>query len=425
MAATAPRQYHSGSLHALTEKPVRTSARRFALLLLPLLTLPLALHRDASPLLDDGQARTPPMGWNSWNHFGCDVSDRLIRETADAMAASGMRDAGYRYVVIDDCWQVARAADGTIVADSARFPAGIKALADYVHSRGLRFGIYTDAGTKTCQGRPGTLGHEVQDARTYAAWGVDYVKEDWCNAAGLDAPTQYARFRDALARSGRRIVLSICEWGSNQPWDWAPRVGHLWRTTDDIEDKWPSMLGNLDQSAQHAGVAGPGGWNDPDMLEVGNGGMSADEYRAHFSMWAIMAAPLIAGNDLRTMSAETKAILTNPEVIAVDQDSLGRQGMLVWADGPELQVWAKPLRGGARAVALFNRSSAPARITAYFSRTGIRRDSVRVRDLWAHADLGTFHREYTATVGPHAVLLLRVVPAGQPAAAGPASLNPP
>jgi alpha-galactosidase len=358
----------------------------------------------------NGLAQTPPMGWNSWNHFACDVSDSLIRGTADAMVSSGMRDAGYRYVVIDDCWQVARAADGTIVADSLRFPHGIKALADYVHARGLRFGIYTDAGTKTCQGRPGSLGHEVQDARTYAAWGVDYVKEDWCNAAGLDARVQYARFEAALRRTGRPIVLSICEWGSNQPWEWAPAIGNLWRTTDDIADSWGSMLGNLDQSAQHASVAGPGHWNDPDMLEVGNGGMTDGEYRAHFSMWAMQAAPLIAGNDLRTMSDSTRAILTNLEVIAVDQDSLGAQGMLVWTDGPELQVWAKPLRGGDRAVALLNRADTAARITAWLRRTGIRTDSARVRDLWKHADVGTFRGQYADTVPAHGVRMLRLTP---------------
>ncbi len=377
------------------------------LLLLAPVLLPGRPAAPAGGVLENRLARTPPMGWNSWNHFGCDVSDSLIRQTADAMAASGLRDAGYRYVVIDDCWQVARAADGTIVADSSRFPHGIKALADYVHRQGLSFGIYTDAGRKTCQGRPGTLGHELQDARTYAAWGVDYVKEDWCNAEGLDARVQYARFRDALAHSGRAIVLSICEWGSNQPWEWGPATGNLWRTTDDIEDRWGSMLGNLDQSAQHGTAAKPGAWNDPDMLEVGNGGMTDDEYRAHFSLWAIEAAPLIAGNDLRTMSAATRAILGNAEVIAVDQDSLGAQGILVWTDGPELQVWAKPLRDGSRAVALLNRSAAPAKITAYFSRTGLHGDSVRVRDLWAHADLGSFARSYAATVAPHAVQMLR------------------
>jgi alpha-galactosidase len=357
-------------------------------------------------------ALTPPMGWNSWNHFACNVSEQTIRETADAMVASGMRDAGYRYVVIDDCWQVARDSSGALVADPQRFPHGIKALADYVHDKGLLFGIYTDAGTNTCQGRPGTLGHEEQDARTFASWGVDYVKEDWCHAPHLDAPTQYAKFRDALTRAGRPIVLSICEWGSNQPWDWAPRVGNLWRTTDDIEDRWPSMLDNLDQSAQHATVAGPGRWNDPDMLEVGNGGMTDDEYRAHFSLWAIMAAPLIAGNDLRDMSAATRATLTNREVIAVDQDSLGAQGILVWESPPELQVWAKPMRDGSRAIALLNRSSAPARITAYFSRAGLKADSAVVRDLWAHEDVGRFSRQFAATVPAHGVILVRATPIG-------------
>jgi alpha-galactosidase len=358
--------------------------------------------------LDNGLARTPPMGWNSWNHFGCNVSEQLIEEEADAIAASGMRDAGYRYVVIDDCWQVARDAHGVIVAESSRFPHGIKALADYVHSKGLAFGIYTDAGTKTCQGRPGTLGHEEQDARTYASWGVDYVKEDWCNAAGLIAQTQYARFRDALAHSGRPIVFSICEWGSNQPWEWAPSVGNLWRTTDDIEDKWPSMLANLDQNGQHASAEKPGAWNDPDMLEVGNGGMTDDEYRAHFSLWAIMAAPLMAGHDVRSMSAATKEILLNREVIAVDQDSLGRQGILVWEPSPELQVWSKPLADGSHAVALLNRSMSAAKITANLSRVGLHTDSAIVRDLWAHADRGRVGRQYSVEVPAHAVVMVKM-----------------
>ncbi|HEX5180807.1 MAG TPA: glycoside hydrolase family 27 protein [Gemmatimonadaceae bacterium] len=358
----------------------------------------------------NGLALTPPLGWNSWNHFHCGVNEQMIRETADAMVSSGMRDAGYRYVVIDDCWQVARDANGVLVADSTRFPHGIKSLADYVHAKGLLFGIYTDAGTNTCQGRPGTLGHEDLDARTFADWGVDYVKEDWCHAAKLDAPTQYAKFRDALARTGRPIVFSICEWGSNQPWEWAPRVGNLWRTTDDIEDTWSSMLDNLDQSGQHAAAASPGAWNDPDMLEVGNGGMTADEYRAHFSLWAIMAAPLIAGNDLRHMSPETVQTLTNREVIAVDQDSLGAQGILVWERPPELQVWAKPLGDGSRAIALLNRSSAPAKITASFARAGLRTDSAQIRDLWQHKNLGTFARQFESVVPPHAAMLLRATP---------------
>ncbi|MHB1313192.1 MAG: glycoside hydrolase family 27 protein, partial [Gemmatimonadaceae bacterium] len=254
-----------------------------------------------APRLPNGLALTPPMGWNSWNHFGCNVSSALIRGVADAMAANGMQEAGYQYVVIDDCWQVGRDAGGTIVADSVRFPGGIKPLADYVHAKGLKFGIYTDAGRRTCEGREGSYGHEEQDARTYAAWGVDYVKIDWCNAEGLDAPTQYTKLRDALARSGRPIVFSICEWGLNRPWEWAPATGNLWRTTGDIADRWDSMIANFDLSSQYWSIARPGAWNDPDMLEVGNGGLSRDESRAHMSLWAIAAAPLIAGNDVRAM----------------------------------------------------------------------------------------------------------------------------
>ncbi|MEO8909797.1 MAG: glycoside hydrolase family 27 protein [Gemmatimonadaceae bacterium] len=374
------------------------------LFLLTLLTSA-AAHQPSPP---PRVALTPPMGWNSWNHFACNVSEALIRETADAMVTSGMRDAGYRYVVIDDCWQVSRDPSGTIVADAQRFPHGIKALADYVHSKGLRFGIYTDAGTKTCQGRPGTLGFEQRDAQTYASWGVDYVKEDWCNAEGLNAPVQYAKFRRALDRTGRPIVLSICEWGINQPWDWAPAVGNLWRTTDDISDNWASMLSNLDQSAQHSTVARPGAWNDPDMLEIGNGGMTPDEYRAHMSLWAMQAAPLIAGNDLRTMSAETKSILTNPEVIAVDQDSLGVQGTLVSSGPPDRQVWAKPLRDGSRAVVLLNRAASSDSINVSFRRADIHTDSATVRDLWRHVDLGRFRGSYTAVVPGHAAVMLRI-----------------
>ncbi len=386
------------------------AARIVALLLAPLALASsgCGVHRTFH-----GLAGTPPMGWNSWNHFACDVSERLIRETADAIVASGMRDAGYRYVVIDDCWQVARDSAGTLVADPTRFPHGMKALADYVHAQALAFGLYTDAGTHTCQGRPGTLGHEDHDARTFAAWGVDYVKEDWCHAEGLDAPTQYAKFRDALARTGRPIVLSICEWGTNQPWEWGPRTGQLWRTTGDIEDNWPAMLVNLDLSAQHAHTAGPGAWNDPDMLEVGNGGMTDDEYRAHVSLWAILAAPLIAGNDIRAMIPATRDVLTNREVIAVDQDSLGVEGALVAEGPPEHQVWVKPLRDGARAVALLNRGSLPATIIAPVDRLGLRTDSVRVRDLWARAERGTHTRAYRATVPAHGVVLVRITPVGR------------
>jgi alpha-galactosidase len=352
------------------------------------------------------------MGWNSWNRFGCNVSEKLVREIGEAMVKSGMRDAGYRYVVIDDCWQVARDSDGALVADKERFPGGMKALADHVHGLGLKFGLYTDAGRKTCEGRPGSYEHEAIDARSFAAWGVDYTKVDWCHAEGLDAPTQFAKFRDALAAAGRPIVFSICEWGANQPWRWAPDVGHLWRTTGDIGDSWSSMLGILDQTAQHGSAQAPGGFNDPDMLEVGNGGMTDEEYRAHFSLWAVLAAPLIAGNDVRNMSEVTRAILTNREVIAVDQDPLGMQGTLVASNPPELQVWTKPLADGSKAVVLLNRSALAASMTVRWSRIGLTDgQAATVRDLWAHQDRGTASGRFSATVAPHGAVMLRVTPA--------------
>src|SRR5262249_42977962 len=236
-----------------------------------------------------------------------------------------------------------------------------------------------------------------------------YVKVDWCYAEGLDAVTEYTRFRDALARAGRPMVFSICEWGTHAPWDWGPATGNLWRTTGDIEDNWNSMLGNLDISAQHASAARPGAWNDPDMLEVGNGGMTDDEYRAHMSLWAIMAAPLIAGNDLRTMSPATRALLLNPEVLAVDQDSLGAQGMLVEQRVPELQVWMKPLGDGSRAVALLNRSGLQSVISVSWERLQIS-GPARVRDLWSHADLGTIADKFSATVPAHGVVMVRMTP---------------
>jgi len=382
---------------------------RFVTVLCCALTLGARYVPRAAPALDNGLARTPPMGWNSWNHFHCDVSAQLIKETADAVVASGMRDAGYRYVVIDDCWQVARDRTGRLVADSARFPGGIKPLADYVHAKGLRFGIYTDAGRRTCQGRPGTYGSEEIDARTFAEWGVDYVKEDWCNAEGLDPLTQYATFRDALAKAGRPIVFSICEWGSNHPWEWGPRTGNLWRTTGDISDRWASMIAILDLSSQYALAARPGAWNDPDMLEVGNGGMTDDEYRAHFSLWAVMSAPLMAGNDLRAMPPATREILGNKDVIAVDQDSLGVQGMLVQEPGIDLQVWSKPLADGSRAVVLLNRSGLQTVIATSWRAIGLT-GPARVRDLWAHSDLGAFTGRFSATVPAHGVVMVRITP---------------
>ena len=351
-------------------------------------------------------APTPPMGWNSWNKCGCNVSDKLIREMADAMVSSGMQAAGYQYVNIDDCWQVSRDASGTIVADPTRFPSGIKALADYVHSKGLKLGIYTDAGTGTCEKRPGSLNHEVQDAKTYASWGIDYVKIDWCNAEGLDPEVQYAKLRDALAQSGRPIVFSICNWGVKTPWRWGPTTGNLWRTTGDINDTYERMsLIGFGQNGLEK-FAGPGHWNDPDMLEVGNGGMKRDEYRTHMALWALLAAPLLAGNDLRNMSPETKELLLNSEVLAVDQDAKGVQGHRVWEEGP-MEIWVKPLADGSHAVGLFNRSESATKMTLDFKSIGAPA-SAKLRDLLDHKDLGTAQNSYSAEVPTHGVVLVKV-----------------
>ncbi len=364
------------------------------------------LDLPASAQTSSSLAKTPPMGWNSWNKFGCNVSDKLIREMADAMVSSGMQAAGYQYVNIDDCWQVSRDVQGTIVADPVRFPSGIKALADYVHSKGLKLGIYTDAGTGTCEKRPGSLNHEVQDARTYASWGIDYVKIDWCNAEGLDPEVQYAKFRDALAQSGRSIVFSICNWGVKAPWRWGPATGNLWRTTGDINDTYDRMsLIGFGQNGLEK-FAGPGHWNDPDMLEVGNGGMKRDEYRTHMALWAILAAPLLAGNDLRSMSPETKELLMNSEILAVDQDTKGTQGYRVWQEGP-LEIWVKPLADGSQAVGLFNRSESATKMRLDFKSIGAP-PSAKLRDLLDHKDLGTMQNSYSADVPSHGVVFVKV-----------------
>ena len=371
------------------------------------------------PALDNGLARTPPMGWNSWNKFHCDVSEKLIKETADAMVETGMRDAGYVYLVIDDCWQVSRDKEGNIVPDPKRFPSGMKALGDYVHSKGLKFGIYSDAGTGTCQKRPGSRGYEFQDARQYAAWGVDYLKYDWCNHGKQNSEASYTLMRDALAKAGRPIVFSLCEWGSTQPWLWAKDVGNLWRSTEDIQNCWDckrkwggtGWVGILDKMAPLYSYTGPGHWNDPDMLEVGNGGMTDVEDRAHFTMWAILAAPLLAGNDLRGMSAATAETLMNREVIAIDQDPLGVQGRKVRDDG-DVEVWSKPLADGSRAVALLNRGAAAAKITVHWTEIGYPTPlPAEVRDLWAKKNVGRHTGSFTATVPTHAATLITVSPA--------------
>ncbi len=386
--------------------------------LLLLLSLFGAVSLQHAAALDNGLARTPPMGWNSWNKFGCDVSESLIREMADAAISSGMKDAGYQYIVIDDCWQVDRDANGNIIPDAKRFPSGIKAVADYVHSKGLKFGIYSDAGTGTCQNRPGGRGYEFQDARQYAAWGVDYLKYDWCNHSTQNSEASYSIMRDALAKSGRPIVFSLCEWGSTKPWLWAAGVGNLWRATGDITDKWDvqqkhdglGVMQIVDEVNPLYNAAGPGHWNDPDMLEVGNGGMTNTEYQSHFSLWALMAAPLIAGNDLRSMPQETHDILTNKEVIAVDQDPLGIQGHRVRKEGDH-EIWSKQMADGSRAVILLNRSASEATIELKWTDMGYPDNvSASVRDLWAHKDLGKQSGSYSASVAGHGVKMLLVKP---------------
>lgn len=379
------------------------------------LLLALAMAAVTSASSTDGQrkasaagtiALTPPMGWNSWNKFGCDVSDALIRQIADAMVSSGMRQAGYQYIIIDDCWQVSRSGSGEIITDPVRFPEGMQALADYIHSRGLKFGIYTDAGTLTCQKRPGSLGHEQQDIDTYASWGVDYLKIDWCNAEGLDPEAQYAKFHAAIRAAERPMVLSICNWGFKASWRWGARVGNLWRTSGDISDSYDAMAAiGFSQNGLER-FAGPGHWNDPDMLEVGNGGMTPDEYRTHFGLWALLAAPLLAGNDLRHMDAETIKLLTNTEIIAVDQDSRGAQGRRVWQEGP-LEIWAKSLADGTQAVGLFNRTDFPAQMNVDLRMLGLL-GSAHLRDLWQHRDLGAVRRYYTAAVPRHGMVMLKI-----------------
>ena len=357
------------------------------------------------------------MGWNSWNHFHRTIDDKTVRAQADALVSTGMRDAGYIYVNIDDTWEAGRDAQGNIQTNS-KFP-DMKALADYVHSKGLKIGIYSSPGAKTCAGYEGSLGHEEQDAASYAAWGIDYLKYDLCGlrvqlkaapspeAAHKMMVDAYIKMRDALRKTGRPIVYSLCQYGNDAVWRWGTDVGgNLWRTTGDISDKYDSMAGIGFSQAGLARFAGPGHWNDPDMLEVGNGGMTPDEYRQHMSLWVILAAPLLAGNDLTTMSPETVAMLTNREVVAIDQDSLGKQGDRVSAEGP-LEIWAKPLADGSKAVGVFNRHHTALSITVDFKQLGFN-GPVQVRDIWQAKDLGSMQDSYSVTVPPHGVILLRV-----------------
>ncbi len=362
-------------------------------------------------------AKTPPMGWNSWNKFGCDVSEELLIGIADAMVNSGMADAGYEYIVIDDCWQVGRDENGEVIVDKERFPHGIKYLADYIHSKGLKFGIYSCAGTKTCQGRPGGRGYEFQDARTYARWDVDYLKYDWCYASTQNAKASYEIMRDALYQAKRPVVFSLCEWGQNKPWEWAKDVGHLWRTTGDIVDRWDAMMAIFDAQKDLAKYAGPGHWNDPDMLEVGNGGMTTEEYRTHFSLWCMLASPLMAGNDLRDMDKETLEILTNENMIAINQDTLGKQAFQ-FRDNGDYEIWVKKLAGKEKAVCLLNRGdetktiqvNVPVILKAndyYWASDPYEIEDYTMYDVWAHKNVVLKEKTFNVTMPPHSVKVYR------------------
>jgi len=367
-------------------------------------------------------AQTPPMGWNSWNYFAGKVDDKGVRAAADQIVASGMRDAGYIYVNIDDTWEGQRDANGVLHSNS-KFP-DMKALADYVHSKGLKLGIYSSPGPKTCAGYEGSLGHEAQDAKLYADWGIDYLKYDLCSfipavmekQAPNDKPAQmrlmvaaYDKMAKALKATGRPIVLSLCQYGWDNPWEWAPALGgNLWRTTDDIQARWQSIYDLLNEQKGLAPYAGAGHWNDPDMLEVGNGKLSLAENRAHFSMWAMLAAPLLAGNDLPNMKPEIRDILTNRDVVAIDQDPLGHEARYIYSRG-EVEVWARDLKGGAKAIAILNAgsdvwSTHPFRFA--LAPLGLH-GTQHAKDLWTGKEL-ELTENMPIELRSHDILLLRI-----------------
>jgi alpha-galactosidase len=378
----------------------------------------------------EGLALTPPMGWNSWNTFQVNISDELVRGIADKMVSSGMKDAGYTYLVLDDGWMTMErdSVTGNLVPDPKKFPNGMKGLVDYIHSKGLKFGLYNCAGTKTCAGYPGTRGYEYQDARYYASLGIDYLKFDWCNTDGINAIEAYTTMSKALKAAGRPIVFSLCEWGTNKPWLWAENVGELWRTTGDISAIFDGYLDHgtwkqqgvmpiVDLQIGLRKYAGPGHWNDPDMLEVGNG-MTVNEDKTHFSMWCMLAAPLIAGNDLRKMSKETESILTNKEVIAVNQDKLGIEGFK-FMDKDSLEGWVKPLANDNWAVCFLNRSQAPVQVnfnwkealindTLFKMTLNANTQTYKIRNLWSHSMQGDTQKPYVAMLPSHDVIVVRL-----------------
>jgi len=397
-----------GTLERVTEQEVHPAR------------LPLPDLRD---LPDNGLVRTPPMGWNSWNKFHDRFDDATVRGMADAMVASGMAKAGYTYIIVDEGWSSSRDANGKITGNS-RFP-DMKALADYVHSKGLKIGIYSSPGPQVCGGYQGSYGHEEEDAQTFADWGYDYLKYDWCSAGGIyqftwaDIDGAYQKMGEALEKTRRPIVYSLCEYGAGDVWKWGAKAGgNLWRTTGDISDNWKSMERIGFAQIDIATNAQAGHWNDPDMLEVGNGGMTPDEYRTHFSLWALLRAPLIAGNDLRTMTEETKSILTNSEVIAIDQDLEAKPVQLLSQQGLS-EVLVRPLTGNAVAIGLFNRDDKPVEISFrwdsihLFDNLGFGSRPPTVRDLWKHEVVPTTGDTFTATVPAHGVVLLQTTNGGR------------
>lgn len=374
-------------------------------------------HQDNSRriLLSNGLGMTPPMGWNSWNHFNCFINETTIKETADALVTTGLAQLGYRYVNIDDCWaEYNRDAKGYLVPKKSTFPSGMKAVADYVHSKGLKLGIYSDAGYRTCSKKmPGSLGYEKRDAKTFVSWGIDYLKYDNCNNGNVKPTVRYPIMTRALMNTGRPIFLSLCEWGDMHPALWGSQLGNSWRTTNDINDSWESMVSRADQNEVYAEYARPGGWNDPDMLEVGNGGMTKDEYIVHFSIWAISKAPLLIGCDVRYMTKDTMKILGNKEVIAVNQDPLGVQAKKVRMEG-DLEVWAGPLSGYRTAVVLLNRGTngEPTPAVANWDDIGIPPNTlVEARDLWEHQTLKEPKTDkLTVVLGPHSCKMFILTP---------------
>jgi alpha-galactosidase len=392
-----------------------------------ILLILISIHVQAQKF--DSLAKTPPMGWNSWNTFSVNIDEKLIKDVADSFVKDGLKDAGYQYIVIDDGWMAKeRDKSGNLVPDPIKFPNGMKSVVDYVHSKGLKFGIYNCAGNKTCGGYPGSRGHEYQDALLYASWGVDYLKYDWCNTEKLNAEAAYITMRDALFAAGRPVVFSLCEWGDNQPWTWGTSVGHLWRTSGDITNCWDceedhgtwsswGVLRTVNMRNDIRQFAGPDHWNDPDMMEVGNG-MTLQEDRSHFTLWCMLAAPLIMGNDLRTMKKETREILTNKDVIAIDQDALGVQA-LRYTTIDSIEVWVKPLINNEWAVCFLNLKSKSQTlkfnwqehiIVDEFSKRTLDTKGVtyQLLNLWTKKALGTTAKPLQTSIASHDVAIFRL-----------------